>query len=218
MATLSFEEQQRRLQAIVKANGSAGMKVQSRAHPERYREGFPFLRHGLVGKILTDDQLQSRVFRHLEEVSETAERNYTKHIRADYALRTVLLVLLWKGTKSMLESFENYFLKKSFDDRKDIVLPFDKSFARHIFGTNDGNKFFEWQFSFAPVTISEGTFRHESRSSEVLPYLKHKEIGSGAHGKVFKVKIERGQYMIPRLGSRNKDVSSTIEIEVCGRN
>jgi serine/threonine protein kinase len=68
------------------------------------------------------------------------------------------------------------------------------------------DKFCSSQACFSTVTIQNRQETPiESLTSQRLPYLEEKEIGSGDFGKVFRVKIAKGHFKDPRRGTLNDE-------------
>lgn len=70
--------------------------------------------------------------------------------------------------------------------------------------------FFSNQFALAAVNLGKDHFHHEYHDLSYLPYPENESIGSAAYGKVYRVKIEKGQFLFREPRSRNKDVSGIV--------
>jgi hypothetical protein len=226
-AASSFAEVRSHFRSVLETTGdSAGMRIcyrQSKesVDPKQPKVSFDpkqFLRHGLAAQILTLDELKTKVFGRVLHPRPGSEGIYVKRILGQESpasfdfpgseLRTILLIILCFGDQPMLNAFEANFLQNPCG-KTDRDLPFDEYVAQQIFDSG-GKQFFQSQFPFVPVTITEGNFRTEYQYLRNLPYLEHEEIGRGAFGRVFKVKIERGHYQYQQPRSRNQDVSHSL--------
>jgi hypothetical protein len=182
----------------------------------KYEEKF-FLRHGLAVHIISRQELESEIIGHILVPRPENKHSYIQRIldssddrsseSIGSGLQSILLIILLFGKQSMLDSFEKKFLLgKAGGKNRD--LPFDKNTTRDIFGSEDWTSFFNLQFKFAPVTIAEGSYNHQYPYDRyLLPYQEHMEVGRGAFGRVFKVKIAQGHYKSLEPGTRNHDVS-----------
>ncbi|KAH8671491.1 hypothetical protein BX600DRAFT_459169 [Xylariales sp. PMI_506] len=205
-AYASFERMQNHLKNVVlMTEKSDGMMIHISNHRVTYVPKKPFLRNGRAAYLLSPENLRGEAFREILYPPAAAERTYLADIleRTGSEIRLTLLIILCLGNLEMLEAFELRFLTRSCG-KSDRDLPFEEDVARDIFGHN-GNDFFKIQFPFLAITIDEGTFRKDYQYLRCLPYLEHNEIGRGAYGTVFKVKIERGHFRYRQPKSRNKD-------------
>ena len=176
---------------------------------DRIYQTISFLRSGRARKILTERALRDKVLgsvvhRHKGPAQEDSD---LVRIRASPGLCAILLTILALGTPKMIPPFEARFLEEQPCRKTDDDLPFDQHFARQLFGEEGGRIFFDTQFAFVAVTLERGLFHREYQALRCLPYLQSEHIGSGAYGKVYRVKIEKGHFLFREPRSRNKDVS-----------
>lgn len=178
---------------------------------ESYRAK-PFLRSGAARKIMSEHDLREKVLGfvvHRDGGPGQDDRD-CETIRGSPGLCAILLSILTLGTLEMIPSFEARFLGERPCGKTDDDLPFDEHFARQLFGPEGGLVFFKKQFAFVAVTLGRGLFHREYQALRCLPYLENEHIGTGAYGKVYRVKIEKGHFLFREPRSRNKDVSVPI--------
>ncbi|KAI0136671.1 hypothetical protein BJ170DRAFT_24559 [Xylariales sp. AK1849] len=201
----TFEGVQKHFMDLVKDAGSSGMRIQYDNQGVKYWDNYPFLREGVASKILTRDALQTEVFGRVVHPGRDEEEGFLCRILDSPGLHIILLIILSMGNLEMLKNFLLKFLKgKDTHEKSDQDLPLEEDVAEQIFGKS-GRLFFKIQFAFVAVTITEGRFRDEYQYLRCLPYLEQTEIGKGAYGRVYKVKIERGHFKFRQPNSRNKD-------------
>ena len=79
----------------------------------------------------------------------------------------------------------------------DIDLPVERDTALGVLGKEDGQDFFNGQFSFCPVVLKEGdeSVYVGHRKSCPLPFCEEPtDVGEGTYAKVSKVIIEKGHF------------------------
>lgn len=112
-------------------------------------------------------------------------------------LSTVLAILLSiRGRRVDLEQYARLIVENNTSGLSlpltDHGLPVSLDIAQRAFPYR-GHDFYEMQFSFCPVTLKKGdeVIYKDYRRRCLLPYLEEEQIGEGAFGRVWKVKIER---------------------------
>ncbi|KAH6974969.1 kinase-like domain-containing protein [Ilyonectria sp. MPI-CAGE-AT-0026] len=202
-----FETEQRHFADLLVSNISQGYRcATSRLGEDEaavYEQSI-FLRNDVLDDLINEEILRERIFGRLLHPTKRETRHYLEQILGsrEQARRAIVLVILCYGRYSMLEKFENHFLKGStqvFDT--DLPLKTDK--AMDIFG-NDGQLFHHQQFKLLPITLVDNT-SNQFDFRRPLPYLRQTKIGEGQHGTVYRVEVEKGHYSTAD-GRVNRDV------------
>lgn len=170
-----------------------------------------FLHNGAAKRILDARSLRKRVLGKVihPNAGPDQEALDLAKIHGPPGLCSILLNILTLDTPDSIPSFETYFLAERPCGKTDVDLPFDEHLSRQLFGDSLGVRFFNRQFAFVAVTLGTGLFHREYQTSRCLPYLDRDEhIGSGAYGKVYRVKIEAGHFLYQEPASTNQNVSS----------
>lgn len=177
-----------------------------------------FARRGVTREIFEQERLEG-FFRLLyKDSNDVSQRGVpsslefiAKKIRgSDDSSRcsnNFLAILLYSQCKNQsLMDFIQYLLQEAPSKPIfDCDLPLTKSTACEAFGNDDGHNFWEHQFLFCPVILTEqDEVRYvDHMQSCPRPFLEEpKKIGQGAYAVVYKVKIEKG-HLINDQGVNN---------------
>lgn len=193
-------------------NRSGEFRLGSQLHDRGQNASVKYLPCGSARRIMTRETCKKAISGVMgSEDQSNAAREEQSNIYCDKVLDTpgcfiILLTVISYGTFQTLQLFYEHFLKNPCgkDDRH---LPFDEDFVIQQFPNDPDNNFFAGQFTYLAVTLKAGDFRQEYQPSRVLPWEWGTELGRGAYGQVFKVKVERGHFSFKEPASSNADVS-----------
>jgi serine/threonine protein kinase len=87
----------------------------------------------------------------------------------------------------------------------DANLPLSRDDCIRNLGEDFGDRFFLDQFIFSPATFDEGKMNN-LRPNVRLPILERRQIGEGAFGEVYRLKLARGGWRSPNGSTNNEDV------------
>lgn len=195
-------------------NGTLGYNEKDTTNPVQF---FPY---DIGRRSFLSERFCARVFRILIPLSNpehglTSEtlnervQSYCKKVFGDPGLRVILSILLWYGDAKdaqRLTKFQENFLEGN-SKLNDSDLPFDQRSAEELFGDGAKSMFFNCQYEFLASTLQAGHFRQVYHSPTILPWSSGAKLGEGAYGKVYKVKIARGHFIVEEPRTRNADVS-----------
>ncbi|KAG9532211.1 hypothetical protein KCU93_g1175, partial [Aureobasidium melanogenum] len=145
-----------------------------------------FMIHELMElcKCAGDDSIE-----HDQEPSSVARILAMDEQQKDYTC-LVLAILLCIDKFSLVHwmQFRKYL------DRSSTSLPLGSEEVYQAFGFDIGQRFYEEQFAFCPISLEEHRVNNYTRikSRCKMPYLEEVKIGSGSFGTVYKIKIPRG--------------------------
>ncbi|KAL4960019.1 kinase-like domain-containing protein [Aspergillus stella-maris] len=169
---------------------------------ERNHEERPFYPNGTARDVFRMNEgplhellqtLSSPALRTTETISNITRRI----IRSLSTILAVVLVIRRPGDSNLLREFTRLIIH---DDQliehpalTDDKLPIPLHEAKLLF-PGLANEFFDTQFEFCAITLrrEDDVEYKDYRTRCPLPYRKQEQIGSGAYGQVYRVKIEKG--------------------------
>jgi hypothetical protein len=169
----------------------------------------PFARSGVPKHVLKRPRLEI-LFQSLLGVKPADPRldelvETVLGTNASTSLCKILSIVLLACSRGTLKYLFIKDFKPALEGRADDQLPFDEKTSNHIFGDDEGPKFYAKQPIFTTIILEEG--EHLVRPSTLrAPYLAETLLKPGSFAYVYKVKIEAGHFVSRNYGTSNESV------------